>query len=166
MATTLPASPEQVWPWLAQMGYDRAGWYSWDRLDRGGQPSAERIVPEWQNLAEGQHLNVSRDGQNWFTVAVLEPARTLVLRSSTELPAGRPFDARSGSLPRAYMDGTWGFYLQPADGGQTRLVVRTRGRSRPRPLMALFDLLVGEPAHFIMQTHQFRNLYTRVRANA
>ena len=166
MATTLPASPEQVWPWLVQMGYDRAGWYSWDRLDRGGQPSAERIVPEWQDLAEGQHLNVSGDGQNWFTVAALEPGRTLVLRSSTELPSGHPFEARSGSLPRAYLDGTWGFHLQPADGGQTRLVVRTRGRSRPRPLMALFDLLVGEPAHFIMQTRQFRNLYTRVRANA
>jgi hypothetical protein len=53
MASTLPAPPERVWPWLAQMGYDRAGWYSWDRLDHGGQPSADRIVPQWQNLAEG-----------------------------------------------------------------------------------------------------------------
>lgn len=164
MAATLPGPPERVWPWLAQMGYDRAGWYSWDRLDRGGQPSAQRIVPEWQHLAEGQHLNVTGDGKNWFTVAVLEPSRTLVLRSSTELPTGRPFDARSGSLPRAYMDGTWGFHLRPADGGQTRLVVRTRGRSRPRPLMAPFDRLVGEPAHFIMQTRQFRNLRTRLSA--
>jgi hypothetical protein len=43
MATTLPAPPERVWPWLVQMGYDRAGWYSWDKLDHGGKPSADRI---------------------------------------------------------------------------------------------------------------------------
>lgn len=166
MAATLSAPPERVWSWLVQMGFDRAGWYSWDRLDRGGQPSAERIVPEWQNLVKGQRLNVSRDGKNWFTVAVLEPNRTLVLRSSTELPSGRPFDARSGSLPRAYMDGIWGFHLRSAGNGRTRLVVRMRGRSRPRPFMAPFDRLVGEPAHFIMQTRQFRNLRTRVSAQA
>lgn len=166
MAVTLPAPPQRVWSWLAQMGYDRAGWYSWDRLDRGGQPSAGRIVPEWQHLAEGQHLAVSRDGRNWFTVALLEPARTLVLRSSTEMPSGRPFDARSGALPRAYLDGIWAFHLRPAGDGQTRLVVRTRGRSRPRALMAPFDRLAGEPAHFIMQTRQFRNLRTRVSARA
>jgi hypothetical protein len=42
MATTLPAPPEKVWPWLAQMGGDRAGWYSWDRLDRSSPWAAER----------------------------------------------------------------------------------------------------------------------------
>ncbi|MGE5286098.1 MAG: hypothetical protein ACM3ML_02630, partial [Micromonosporaceae bacterium] len=45
MATTLPAPPEKVWPWLVQMGGERAGFYSWDRLDHGGKPSADRIVP-------------------------------------------------------------------------------------------------------------------------
>lgn len=166
MATTLPAPPEQVWAWLVQMGYDRAGWYSWDRLDHGGKPSAVRIVPEWQHLESGQHLSVVASGQSWFTVALVEPERTLVLRSSTQLPSGRPFDARSASLPRAYMDGIWGFYLQPVDGGLTRLVVRVRGRSRPRLLMAPFDLLVGQPGHFIMQARQFRNLRARVQARA
>ncbi|HZD65625.1 MAG TPA: nitroreductase family deazaflavin-dependent oxidoreductase [Acidimicrobiales bacterium] len=162
MATTLPAPPEQVWPWLVQMGYDRAGWYSWDRLDRGGVPSADRIVPEWQDLQDGQRLNVARSGRNWFTVAGLEPRRTLVLRSSTALPSGRPFDPGSSPLPWAYLDGIWGFHLRPASGDRTRLVIRTRGRTRPRVLMAPFDLVVGEPAHFIMQTRQFHNLGTRV----
>ena len=48
MATTLPAPPDKVWPWLVQMGFGRAGWYSWDRLDNAGNPSADRIVPEWR----------------------------------------------------------------------------------------------------------------------
>ena len=33
MAATIDAPPSRVWPWLVQMGTDRAGWYSWDRLD-------------------------------------------------------------------------------------------------------------------------------------
>jgi hypothetical protein len=41
MATTLPAPPERVWPWLVQMGYDRAGWYSWDKLDSPDSGTAQ-----------------------------------------------------------------------------------------------------------------------------
>ena len=51
MAVTIDAPPARVWPWLLQMGCDRAGWYSWDRLDNAGRPSAEHIIPEWQTLA-------------------------------------------------------------------------------------------------------------------
>ena len=88
----------------------------------------------------------------------------LVLRSNFELPSGRSFDPRSGPLSRAYLDGVWGFHLRPAPGGRTRLVARTRGRSRPQPFMGAVSLLLGEPLHFIMQTRQFYNLRTRVAA--
>ena len=132
----------------------------------GASRARPRIVPERRDLHEGQHLSVVASGQSWFTVAVAEPERTLVLRSSTELPSSRPFDARSASLPQAYIDGICGFHLQPADGGRTRLVIRVRCRSRPRALMAPFDLVVGEPGHFIMQARQFRNLRARVHARA
>jgi proline iminopeptidase len=166
MAATLPAPPERVWPWLVQMGWDRGGWYSWDWLDHYGKPSADRIVPEWQQLAEGQRLTASRNGLAWFTVAVVEPNRTLVLRSNLELPSGHSFDPRSAFLPRAYLDGIWAFHLRPVRGGGTRLVVRTRGRSHPRRLTLPFDLLLGEPGHFLMQTRQFQNLRTRVGPGA
>jgi hypothetical protein len=162
MATTLPAPPERVWPWLAQMGYDRAGWYSWDKLDHGGKPSADRIVPEWQHLHEGQRLNSMAHGRDWVTVAVLEPGRTLVLRSVYEVPSFRTVDPRSGPVPRGCMDSIWGFHLRPAPGGGTRLVIRKRGRG-PRavtwPVGLLFD-----PLHCIMQTRQFHNLRARVGA--
>jgi uncharacterized protein YndB with AHSA1/START domain len=166
MATTLPAPPEQVWPWLVQMGVGRAGWYSWDRLDNGGKPSVDRIVPEWQSLEAGQRLNVSPDGQRWMTVAIVEPNRALVLRATAELPSGRSFDPRLAHLPRAYLDGIWGFYLQPTPGGTTRLVARTHGRNHPQLLGSAFSLLLGEPSHFIMQTRQFHGLRTRVGAQA
>ena len=62
MATTLPAPPESVWHWLVQMGLERGGWYSLDWLDNDGRPSAERIVPEWQDLEEGQCLQRVPEG--------------------------------------------------------------------------------------------------------
>lgn len=163
MATTLPARPDRVWPWLVQMGGDRGGWYSWDWLDNKSQASADRIVPEWQTLAVGQHL---KGPTNWWTVAVVEPNRTLVLRSSYSLswPVGQSFDPQSGPLPRAYVDGVWGFHLRPAAGGGTRLVVRTRAQSRPRSLTRPLGLLVFEPVHLIMQTRQFHNLRRQVTA--
>ncbi|HEX6246755.1 MAG TPA: SRPBCC family protein [Nocardioidaceae bacterium] len=161
MATTLPAPPEVVWPWLVQMGTDRAGWYSWDRLDHGGRPSADRIVPEWQGIEEGSRLIQAPDGSSWFTVAVLEPSQALVLVANYELPTARSFDASSGPMPQAYMEGSWGFHLRPTADGGTRVVVRTRGKVRPRWLRRPFDVF-GEPAHFIMQTRQFHNLHDRV----
>jgi hypothetical protein len=51
-----------------------------------------------------------------------------------------------------------GFYLRSAAGGKTRLVAHTRSKSRPRPFMGAFDLLMDEPLHFIMQTRQFHGL--------
>lgn len=149
MATTLSAPPEKVWPWLVQMGGDRGGWYSWDWLDNGGRPSADHIVSEWQSLDEGQHLYKAPNGPSRVVVVVLETNRTLVLR---------------GDYSQS-IDGVWGFHLRPAPGGSTRLVVRTRGRGRPRLLMRLVGLLWSEPAHFIMQTRQFHNLRTRVAAD-
>ncbi len=56
MATTIAAPPERVWPWLVQMGCDRAGFYSFDRLDNGCRPSADRVHPQWQNLREGDRI--------------------------------------------------------------------------------------------------------------
>jgi hypothetical protein len=52
-AITIDAPPDQVWPWIAQMGAGRGGWYSWDRIDNGGTPSAMRVVPELQTVVPG-----------------------------------------------------------------------------------------------------------------
>jgi hypothetical protein len=161
MATTLPAPPERVWPWLVQMGGGRAGWYSWDWLDNHGQPSADRIVPEWQSLEVGRHLE---GPTNRWTVVVVDPDRALVLQSRYGLPSGQSFDPRSSPPPRVYVHGIWGFHLRSAPGGQARLVIRTRSRGRPRRYTRPFGLLLGEPVHFIMQTRQFRNLRARVSA--
>ena len=161
MAATLPAPPERVWAWLVQMGGGRGGWYSWDWVDNKGVPSADRIVAEWQSLDVRQLL---RGPTNWWTVAVVEPNRTLVLQSRYSLLTGRSFDPRSRRPPRLYAEGIWGFHLRPALEGGTRLVIRTRNRGRPRLFTRPFGLLVGEPVHVLMQARQFHNLRSRVGA--
>lgn len=164
MAVTIQASPSRVWPWLVQMGCDRAGWYSWDRLDNAGVPSAERIHPEWQALSVGDRLASTPSGRAWFVVAALEPERFLGLRASLDL-CGRPFDA-SGPRPRFYVDALWGFQLKPWPDGRTRLVVSGYAAARPRLVQTIADLLFWEPAHWIMQTRQFTNLKWRAECGS
>ena len=93
MGVTIEAPPHQVWPWLVQMGGDRGGWYSWDRLDNGGRPSAREVHTEWQDLAVGDHVNYwTRSGPvDAWEVAALEPNRFLALRGLIDL-RGRNFD--------------------------------------------------------------------------
>jgi proline iminopeptidase len=160
MAVTIEAPPSRVWPWLVQMGCDRAGWYSWDRLDNGGVPSAEHIHPEWQGLAVGDRLASTPGGRAWFEVAALDPGRFLGLRASIDLRSARSFDP-AGPRPRFYLDTLWGFQLTPEPGERTRLVVSGYVSGRPRLLQAAADRLFWEPAHWIMQRRQFANVKRR-----
>ena len=164
MATTIEAPPSRVWPWLVQMGCDRAGWYSWDRLDNGGVASAERIHPEWQQVAVGDRFASTPSGRAWFSVAALEHERFLALRASLDL-RGRPFDP-AGPRPRFFVDSLWGFLLEEPAPGRTRLIVSGFACSRPRSLTAIGDFLFWEPAHWVMQSRQFTNLKRRVEREA
>jgi hypothetical protein len=159
MAATIEAPPSRVWPWLVQMGCDRAGFYSWDRLDNGGRPSAENVHPEWQDLEQGGRITSTPDGKLWFDVATLERERALVLRASIDMRTSRSFDP-TGRMPRAWIDGVWTFFLERRESG-TRLIVRSQGTGRPRGLADLANWLFWEPAHWIMQTRQFANLKRR-----
>jgi len=161
MATTFAAPPAAVWPWLVQMGCDRAGFYSWNRLDNGGNPSADRIHPEWQDLQQGGRILAVPDGSVWFDAAVLEPERTLILRSSLALPTPVHFDP-AGRPPRAFNDSTWGFFLRPTDEGGTRLVVTGVGRGEPAHVLTVLNRIFWEPAHWVMQTRQFAELHRRI----
>ena len=165
MAVTIDAPPSQVWPWLVQMGCDRAGWYSWDRLDNGGVPSAERIHPEWQGLVVGDRLASTPSGRAWFQVAALDPERFLGLRATIDLRRGRPFDP-AGPRPRFYVDALWGFLLGAWPGRRTRLVVSGYAAARPRLLHGIADRLFWEPAHWVMQRRQFTNLKRRAERRA
>jgi hypothetical protein len=123
-AITIHASPELVWPWLVQIGYKRAGFYSYDFLDNDGIPSAERILPEYQGLKVGDKIPLDAEGT--IGVAKLEPNRNLLLSS------------RSGRF-------TWAWSLYEMDAQQTRLVTRLRVRMdsiAPRLLWDTFEIVM------------------------
>jgi hypothetical protein len=113
-AITINAPPEQVWPWIAQMGGGRAGWYSWDLIDNGGTPSARRVVPELQTAVRGDVMPAVPGAKDAFVVAAVDPPRDLVLT----VPDGHGGTAVA-----------WEHYLEPLVHGRTRLIVRGRASS-------------------------------------
>jgi proline iminopeptidase len=132
MAVTIGATPGQVWPWLVQLGGDRGGWYSWDRLDNGGRPSATEVHPEWQHLAIGDYVKywTSKGPVDAWQVAALEPNRFLGLHGLYGL-RGSPVDPNQ-PRPSAYVEGLWGFLLNELPDGRTRLVISGYQAVRPR----------------------------------
>jgi proline iminopeptidase len=146
------------------MGCDRAGWYSWDRLDNGGTASSQSIHPEWQDVAVGDRLASTPSASSWFEIAALEEQRFLGLRAPLDL-RGRPFDT-AGPRPRFYSDSLWGFSLEGLPGDRTRLVVNGYACAAPKLPAAIANVLLWEPAHWIMQTRQFANLKQRAERRA
>ena len=107
-AITIDARPEQIWPWLVQMGGGRAGWYSWDRIDNGGVPSACHVVWQLQSIAPGDVMPAVPGATDAFLVAAVDPPRDLVL--------GVP----DGGVA------SWEHYLEPLEPDRCRLIARSR----------------------------------------
>jgi hypothetical protein len=150
MAVIVNARPEDIWPWLVQMGYQRGGLYSYDWLDRLfgflDRPSTARILPEFQHLAVGDEIPLGR-GPGW-PVASMEPPRALVL------------DMRNmGSI-----DWVWQFGLYTVKDKQTRLV--SRSRVHARTIWAWLLTSAIEPAGFIMTRRMLLGLKQRAEALA
>lgn len=137
--TMIDAGVEDVWPWLLQMGCQRAGWYSWDILDNGGKRSADRIIPELQHLDVGDILPARPRGTEGFEVLRVVPERAIVLRS----------------MATDWL-GTWAFMLEPV-GDQTRLVARYRAAIPPRSKLALALPLISA-IHGFMERKQLRTI--------
>jgi hypothetical protein len=134
-AVTVNAPAEDTWPWLMQIGYQRGGLYSYDRLDRLfgflDRPSATRILPECQQLAAGDKILWGRSGTE-LTVGVLEPLRALALSYQV----------------RGFF-WVWQFGLYPLDEQRTRFVRRGTERVPSTPLWWL-GMRVMKPASSIM----------------
>jgi len=129
MAITIRAGAPAIWPWLVQMGQDRGGFYTYERVENllgANIHNASRIVPAWQQLEVGNTVRLTPDayfGQpgQFMRVAEVDPNRALVFRQT--LPNGST--------------ATWAFLLLPEQDGTTRVIMRRRG-GRP----TLFDRIM------------------------
>ena len=162
-AVTIDVPPSEVWPWIVQMGWGRGGWYTARWVDRllfpANAPSAERVVPELQKLSVGDFVpDGPPETDCGFTVVHLEPARALVLRSTSHLPLAW--------RDRARLDWTWAFMLTPTAGGRhTRFHFRSRWVTSPWWLTA-GGWLVVVPADFVMSRSMLRGVKQRAEGRS
>lgn len=159
-AVTIDAPPDAVWPWLVQMGWGRAGWYTARWVDRvlfpANGPSADRIVPELQGLAIGDFVpDGAPKAECGFIVDALAPGRHLVLHSTSHLPLSW--------RERMAVDWSWAFVLTPVDDGyRTRFHFRSRWITSPWWL-TLAARLVIVPADFVMSRSMLRGVKARAQ---
>lgn len=157
-AITINAGAKDVWKWLAQIGQERGGFYSYDWIENlfGLQiHNADKLVAEWQELKVGDFVRSAhkewlcgkyKDITGWYVVG-LEENRSLVLRDEIE-------------------KGSWSFVLKPIDDEHTRLIIRARGAKPVSLARKLFHYSFLEPAHFIMERKMLLTLKQRAEESA
>jgi hypothetical protein len=149
-AITIDALPEEVWPWLLQMGYGRAGFYGYDLLENVGSPeglrSADEIIPRFQKFVVGDEVPISAVAT--MTFHSIEPNRYLIwLGSDTPNP---------GAF-------TWAAY--PLDGDRTRLVSRIRWTYYPTSVKLIALQLFTEFADHMALRKILQGIKQRVEGN-
>lgn len=145
-AISIEATPEEIWPWLSQMGVGRAGMYSYDWIDRivgSGDAvdghSATRIHPELQERNVGDQMVFHPPSGLAYTVAMVSAPRLIVYRGQSLSPV------------------TWTLYLLPNDDG-TRLITRWRGSKSNGAGETVANAVFGT-MDFVME----RRMLTRIK---
>jgi len=155
-AITLGAPPDAVWPWIVQMGQQRAGFYSYDALERIAGlriENADRIHPEWQDVEVGEKMYLSPSAA--MIVVETVPNEAFVLFREAPVPGwDRP------------MRWSWAFVLQPLGADRTRLMVRTRVSGQPSGPVAWVLETPMELLHFVMERGMLQGLKQRVETAA
>ena len=153
-AITIRTSSDRVWPWIAQLGQGRGGFYSYDFLENlvgCDVHSADHIEPEWQDVGVGDAVRLAPEVG--LVVALLERGRSLVLRGGIPI----------GKIAPPY-DFTWAFALRDQPDETTRLLVRERyAYTRP------WARLVVEPVEavsFVMSQKMLRGIKDRAERSA
>ena len=163
-AITINAPPQKVWSWLVQMGQDRAGFYSYERLERllgFGIHNTYRIVPEWQKLKAGDFVKFHQNGIGMQVVSV-EKEKNILLLTDYRKPMKPAPEKKELIVPlpgSMYIIWDWDFNLYPLPGNKTRLIARAYADwnySNPA-LQGLLNFMVGLPSS-IMQKQMLKEI--------
>jgi hypothetical protein len=142
-AITIDAPPELVWPWIVQMGYRRAGFYTYDLLDNAGVESADRILEQYQPPKIGDWMPMAKTVNNTtaFKVKAFATNEWLLWEKA---------------------DSTWAWKLVPLEGGRTRLITRLKQRyAWEDPGSAILTLVLLEFGDFPMIRRVLRGIKAR-----
>jgi hypothetical protein len=146
-AITIGAPAATVWAWVAQIGQDRGGFYSYQALENVvgcEMPNVQRLVPALQRWKVGDKLWMypprKAGGAGHATLAAFEPGRALAFATR-----------QIGTSPAAPPDASWTFVVEPIDERSSRLIFRGRGSGGLRFVPAAITLGMFEPMHFAME---------------
>jgi hypothetical protein len=157
-AITIAAPIDRVWPWIAQIGQGRGGFYSYDFLENLmglDIHTADQILPEYQDLKVGALIPLASDGFG-VPVAIVEPPYTLVAHGDTRVGKDGP-----PMRPGDYLNVSWGWYLNRIDDHTTRFVERWRAEWGPGLLNQIAYRVFLEPGAFIMERKMLLGLKQR-----
>jgi hypothetical protein len=133
-AIMIDAAPEQVFPWLRQIGYGRGGWYSYDWIDNDGEPSVEHLEPELR-FEVGDRIEMMPGLGP--VVRAIDPGASIVSAGEAD---------------------SWCLLVEPSGDGRTRLISRWR-QDWPRSFATRVWTLIADPGAFIME----RKMLLRIR---
>lgn len=148
-AVSIDAAPEAIYPWIAQLGADKGGMYSYtwiEGLIQCPQTNADRIHAEWQGLEPGDKVLMcpNENMPPAYEVARVEPDQVIVL----------------GHQTNGVWSDVWQFILLPQADGTTRLVLRSRDAKEGW----IWDVI--RPGEFIMVRGMLLGIKERAEGTA
>jgi hypothetical protein len=153
-AIDIAAPAPQVFAWVAQLGQNRAGFYSYTALENlvgCRMPDVRRLDPALQRWNVGDKLWMyppdALDGLGHASLSYYEPGRALVFGTHS------PLDA-AGATPT----GGWAFVVEPTGASSARLLTRGSGGAIPSLLGAAYTRTVFEPLHFAMERRMLEGI--------
>ncbi|MFC2176974.1 hypothetical protein ACFLRH_01005 [Actinomycetota bacterium] len=168
-AVDVAAPREEVWSWIVQAGYDRAGWYTPRWVDtylwRVDNPSIDYVDPNLQHLEVGEVILDGPPGTAVFTVMDIKEGRTLVLHSLRHPITGIPPNL-AAVRPGPYLDFSWVFHIEESGPDQTRLLLRTRGIAHTGKSARLVGWLLWPTIDYLMARWMLIGIRSRAEAAA
>jgi hypothetical protein len=166
-ALTIHAPPSAVWPWLVQLGQERGGLYSYERLENlaGCQMrNADRIVPEFQSIHIGDTVRLGPKGYPLFRIAQIEPERLLAWAAAD--PKTEQVVAYTDPMPADYNCSNWVFVLEAIEARTTRLLMRSRLDYNPPTLARRLLWGATDVIGFVMMRKMMLGIKAHAEASA
>jgi hypothetical protein len=150
-AVTIEAPPEHVWPWIAQLGYGRGGFYTYDLVDNAGERSADRIIDKYQHLEVGDLIPMFHESHGLAIAYKVDSFQV----NEWMVWVHRPHE---DDQP----DSTWSWRLTRLTPERTRLVTRMKQDYRwQTPRLAIFNLILMEFGDFAMERRMLKGIKVR-----
>ncbi|WP_411966659.1 hypothetical protein [Haloferax sp. YSSS75] len=153
MVISIDAPPEDIWPWLRQLGQGRGGFYSYEwaeNLVGLDIHNADEIIPDYQDIEIGDTVRLGkpdRFSDTHLEIAAISHERALVLQTPDQPPWW-----------------VWSFVLDPVSETETRLVVRSRIRLPDNPVARVASQVVLDPVTFVMTRGMLLGIKSRVES--